>query len=233
MTTQASSPSQEIVPENEQRADSGSPGDRIGQDGQEPDPVNSLGLAELHAMEGAYRALESLEEAGRNRAILWLAEALNVHAFQQSTRSAGLPTVTMQNPTVMPPNHELHVTPREFISQKRPESLVERVACLAYYLDRYRGISHFRTSDIVALNTEAAAHKFGNPSRDVDNADRHNGYLVSAGNGRKQLTVRGETVVAALPDRESVRAALKDHPHKARRSSSSAKKTNTHSNGEL
>jgi hypothetical protein len=168
-------------------------------------------------METAYSVLEALGEGARSRAFKWLAEALSVDILQQ-TQHQSAQVGTQHYPTATVADGK-QVTPREFISQKKPEALVERVACLAYYLTRYRGISHFKTSDIVALNTEAAAHRFGNPSRDVDNADRHNGYLVSAGNGKKQLTVRGEAVFEALPDREAVRSALKEHSHKPPRSS--------------
>lgn len=103
------------------------------------------------------------------------------------------------------------------MSQKKPASLVERIACLAYYLTFYRGTPHFKTGDLVLLNTEAAAPRFGNASRDADNADRQNGYLVSAGKGLKQLTPRGEAMVQALPDREAVKAALQEHSYRQRK----------------
>ncbi len=231
--SQASSSSEEFESEVKEGADYGAPGDRIGHHDHEVDGENKIGLAELCAMGNAYRALESLSKDGQNRAFKWLAEALDVQAFQQRLQAVEPTPPSMQHPTAAPVGGGSQTTPREFISQKRPESLVERVACLAFYLVRYRGINHFRTADIVALNTEAAAHRFGNPSRDVDNADRHNGYLVSAGNGKKQLTVRGEAVVEALPDRESVRAALKEHPHKPRRSSGTTKKTPTQTTDNL
>jgi hypothetical protein len=95
--------------------------------------------------------------------------------------------------------------------------MVERIACLGYYLGEFRGTKHFKTADIVWLNTEAAAGRITNASRDMDNADRHSGYIVSAGSGKKQLTVRGEAVVRALPDREAVQAAMKEHPHRPKR----------------
>jgi hypothetical protein len=225
--TEVSSPSESIKREIEEEAQRGAVGETLGQDDHEAGVENNIGLTELRAMDQAYRALESLDKDGQSRAFMWLAEALDIRTFKQSAPAVELGAAnTSQSQTTLPSDETL-INPREFISRKKPESLVERVACLAYYLARHRGMNHFKTADIVALNTEAAAHRFGNPSRDVDNADRHNGYLVSAGNGKKQLTVRGEAVVEALPDRESVKAALKDHPHKQRRSSVSSKKAST------
>ncbi|GHH63301.1 hypothetical protein FHS35_002063 [Streptomyces umbrinus] len=193
-------------------------GDTQGQEAPQDSPA---GFAELlRAMEPAYAALEELDAASRDRAIRWLAEALNVELQNPvrptptSTALAGMNSSHNGNrESVNPP------TPRDFMSQKKPQSQVERVACLAYYLSHYRGTPRFKTPDITTLNTDAAGNKFGNVSRDIDNADRQNGYVVSAGNGAKQLTVRGEAVVEALPDREAVKAAWSEYPHKRKRSS--------------
>jgi hypothetical protein len=209
----------------EEEAERAAPGETVNQNDHEADLKHNIGLTELRAMDSAYRALGSLDKDGRSRAFKWLAEALEVQIL--GSEPVGLSATNTNQSRTTFSNHEVQPTPREFVSQKKPEALVERVACLAYYLARYRGVNHFKTADIVALNIEAAAHKFGNPSRDVDNADRHNGYLVSAGNGNKQLTIRGEAVVEALPDRDSVKTALKDHPHKPRRSSGPSRKANT------
>ena len=101
---------------------------------------------------------------------------------------------------------------------------MDTIACLGYYLTHYRGMPHFKVTDVVVLNTEAAASKIGNPSRDFDNADRQSGYLTAVGNGKKQLTIRGEAMVEALPGREAVRGVLEKHPYKPRRASNTAKK---------
>lgn len=71
----------------------------------------------------------------------------------------------------------------------------------------------------------AAGQKFGNLPRDIDNADRGSGFIVSARKGVKQLTTRGEAVVEALPDRDAVKQALQEHPYRAKRSSGSGKKS--------
>ncbi|MEU0924340.1 hypothetical protein [Streptomyces malaysiensis] len=175
---------------------------------------------ELKAMRASFEVLSPLDNEARSRAVRWLLAALKMDAHALHPE----PPETVSN---KPLDAHLHRDPsaaenvpnaRTFMSQKKPGSLVERIACLAYYLSFYRDTPHFKTSDLVLLNTEAAAPKFGNPSRDADNAGRQNGYLVTAGKGLKQLTPRGEAVVQALPDREAVSAALREFPYKARKS---------------
>lgn len=199
------------------------------QEAQPADHKVGMAYADLPAMRAALEAIEPLDTRGRRRVVKWLVEVLGVdvgpgkHVTAEVTESAAMSGAS----SVVNSSGSGEISPREFISQKKPNSLVERVACLAYYLTRHRGNAYFKTADIVDLNTEAAARRFGNPSRDVDNADRQSGYIVSAGNGNKQLTVRGEAVVVALPDRDAVKAALNEHPYKVRRARESSGKKQT------
>ena len=73
-------------------------------------------------------------------------------------------------------------TPKEFLLQKQPKTNVERVACLAYYLARYRKIEAFKTIDISKLNTEAAQTKLTNASNTVNDAIKA-GFLAAAEQG--------------------------------------------------
>src|SRR4051812_49249164 len=82
-------------------------------------------------------------------------------------------------------------TVKQFIHDKGPITDVERVACLAYYLARYRSTPHFKTKDITALNTESAHRPFSNAAVAVDNATR-GGYLVPSIKGSKQISAAGE-----------------------------------------
>ena len=91
-------------------------------------------------------------------------------------------------------------TPKEFLLEKKPETNVERVACLAYYLTHYRDTPHFKNTDINLLNTEAAQIKLSNVSYTVNDAVK-TGYLAVAPKGTKQLSANGEQYVQALPDR--------------------------------
>lgn len=99
-------------------------------------------------------------------------------------------------------------TAKEFLFQKRPQTDVERIACLAYYLTHYAGVPHFKTLDLSKLNTDAAQLKLGNAAQAVDNATKA-GFLVPAGkSGAKQLSAIGELYVQALPDKEEARKAI-------------------------
>ncbi|HMG41157.1 MAG TPA: hypothetical protein VK611_07490 [Acidimicrobiales bacterium] len=174
-------------------------------------------------MQTAYEALEPLDPEQRGRAMQWLRAALDVtdlggDAAPGAPAANGTQGPGEGGPPSSPPS------PRAFIAQKKPKSAAERIACLAYYLTHYRGTPTFNTRALTDLNTDAAAPRFANPSRDVDNADRSSGFLVTAGERTKQLTVRGEALVVALPDREAVKQALEEHPHKRRRASGAAKK---------
>ena len=95
-------------------------------------------------------------------------------------------------------------TPKEFLLEKKPETNVERVACLAYYLTHYRDTPHFKNTDINLLNTEAAQIKLSNVSYTVNDAVK-TGYLAVAPKGTKQLSANGEQYVQALPDRDAAK----------------------------
>ena len=100
------------------------------------------------------------------------------------------------------------LSPKDFLHQKSPRTDVERITCLAYYLTNYREMKHFKTEDISALNTEAAQIKLSNPSFTIRNAVQA-GLLASAVGTSKQISMHGEKVVIALPDRDKVREVLK------------------------
>jgi hypothetical protein len=106
-----------------------------------------------------------------------------------------------------PFSEDRSISPKDFIMQKQPQTDVETVACLAYYLTHYRDTPHFKTLDISKLNTDAAQPKFSNAPVAVDNAMK-TGYLVPATKGNKQLSGPGELFVLKLPDRDAARVAM-------------------------
>lgn len=105
-------------------------------------------------------------------------------------------------------------SPKDFLFQKQPNTDVEKVACLAFYLAHYRNTKHFKTLDISKLNTEAAQRKFANPASTVNNAMQA-GFLAPVSGGMKQLAAEGERFVDELPDQAAAKAAFGNR--KARR----------------
>jgi len=112
--------------------------------------------------------------------------------------------------------HQDELSPKEFMFQKAPQTDVDRVACLAYYLTHYRDTRHFKTIDISLLNTEAAQAKFSNTAYAVINATNAD-LLVPAGKGAKQLSAAGEKYVESLPDRMAAKEALATFRNRRRR----------------
>jgi len=121
-----------------------------------------------------------------------------------SLNSAG-PTSRVAVSPHSPPDP--NITPKAFLFAKAPQTNVERVACLAYYITHIRNTPFFKTLDISKLNTEAAQPKFANSTYSVNDAVRAN-LLVQGSRGQKQISAIGEGYVQALPDRAAARAVL-------------------------
>jgi hypothetical protein len=98
-------------------------------------------------------------------------------------------------------------TPKQFLLEKAPQTDVERIACLAYYLTHYRNTPHFTTLELAKLNTEAAQPKFSNTAYAATNA-ANAGYLASATKTQRQLSAAGEQFVITLPDRAAAKAIM-------------------------
>ncbi|HVV79311.1 MAG TPA: hypothetical protein VHD59_06820 [Pseudolabrys sp.] len=115
-----------------------------------------------------------------------------------------------------------NVSAKAFMAAKRPNTDMERIACLAYFLLHNRQVQAFKTRELTDLNIEAAQPKLSNPSFAARNAVSKQ-YLSLAGGGRKQITPIGEALVEALPDREAVKKALESQPPRRRRRSRTRK----------
>ncbi len=198
----------------------------------------SEGLSELRAMEAAYSALQSLEPSAQRRAVQWLLGVLgapdsplpaNVVVSDRSSLNGDNLQDTQDRQNVpkigdIQSTQGADLTPKQFIAHKRPQTIAERIACLAFYLTHNRQTPTFRPSDIEALNTDAACTSI-NASRDLDNA-RRRGYLVPAGDGKKQITSLCEDFVNALPDRTALKEVRSGRPSpKKRRSPGNSKKS--------
>lgn len=99
-------------------------------------------------------------------------------------------------------------TPKQFIKLKQPNTEVQRITCLGYYLTHVRKQAEFKTADLNKLNDEAGGEALSNPSMIVGNATSHSKFFAPAGSGMKRITSRGEQLVEALPNQEAVKATL-------------------------
>ena len=71
------------------------------------------------------------------------------------------------------------ISPKEFLVEKSPQTDVERVVCLAFYLAHYRDVRYFKTADVSKLNTEAAQRKLANTTYSINTATQA-GYIAPA-----------------------------------------------------
>jgi len=165
-------------------------------------------------MRTAVTALAGLPREAQARAAKWLIESLNIPVGSGAT-GVTAPAATTGAATGARPTQD-QPTPKAFMGQKHPSCDTERIACLAYFLTHHRGMQQFSTKDLKALNTEASQPPFSRPATAVGNATGASQFLAAAGGGKKQITVRGEAVVDALPDREAVKKALRDNPMRRR-----------------
>lgn len=160
---------------------------------------------ELEALKQVLLTLESLSQDQRKFVLKTAAERFgliipkNQNFEETSDADSDIPPTEVKKPKSL-----ANITPKEFIRRKSPDSDVLRVACLAYYLTYARKQPEFKSEDIAKLNTEAAAQKFGNPLKTVNNAMARSHFLAPAGGGKKQITAYGEDIVNALPDLAAV-----------------------------
>ena len=180
---------------------------------------------EVTAMREALTAFDGLEKEEQARVFRWLGQKLSIEAgsAQASLAVVESPSSAVAMP-LSPAAGSTSQVLRKFVAHKRPGSITERIACLAYFLTRFRETAVFKTKDITLLNTEAGMPKMSNSTFYVRDATSKAQYLASAGSGKKQLSLRGEAVVEALPDREAVGRALEANPPAGRTKRPKARK---------
>ena len=167
---------------------------------------------EQEALHSILTALRELDDSQRQRIVeavlvfYGLRSKRQDSAVHEPAQAHGTPVRT-HKPYAPSFTEDRNPSPKEFLLLKEPQSDGERIACLAYYLTHYRSLPHFKTSDLVSLNIEAAQSRF----TDASNSTKHavtGGYLVPSSGGQRQLSAAGEQFVLALPDREAARQAM-------------------------
>jgi hypothetical protein len=188
---------------------------------------DELVSVDLQALSEIVAALNRLDPESRGRLLSSLMTLYGVRP-QQMVSAPG--PSSRQNPnreSTVAFSEDRTLSAKDFVWQKQPKTAIERVVCLGYYLQHFRGMQSFRTTDISELNSEAAQVKLSNPAMMVSEATRA-GYLATVKGQEKQLTVIGEQFVSHLPDRESALNAVRNvRPKRSRRKGKGAKETNS------
>ena len=172
---------------------------------------------EVEVLALVIEALQPLDSTERARILSTVATFFRTDVGTQGIESgAGLARLAPASTAAPRFSQDRTPSPKEFLHLKRPQTDVERVVCLAYYLAHYRDTPFFSTVDLSALNTEAAQHKFSNAAFAVGNALKA-GYLVAGTKREKQLSAPGERYVEALPDRVAAKEAMQGMRPRRRR----------------
>jgi hypothetical protein len=173
---------------------------------------NPQSAKDLNALQNIFNILSSFDKRTIKkilRTVLTYYDLENTHTTSNEIGKEGVSS----KGTRFSDNRD--ISPKDFIMEKNPQTDVEKVACLAYYLTHYKNQEEFKTIDLSKLNIEAAQIKFANAAVPVDHATRHAHFLVSTKKGYKKLSAIGELYVQALPDREEAKNVIaKNKPRK-------------------
>ncbi len=185
---------------------------------------------ELEALGTVLNALGSLDEIQRRFVLRTATERFGLGGSsalttpqQLAAQANGWKDPRTPNGVVSPGQLD-GLSPKDFLRLKKPTSELQRMVCLAYYLANARELPHFKTTDLTALNTEAAAQRFSNASATVNNATVQSQFFSPAGDGAKQLTALGEDYVRALPDQDAAKTAISEHKPKRKKAQPAKKK---------
>ncbi len=171
--------------------------------------------SEVEVLSRIISDLQGLSDEDRERIFQTIATYFGYSARDRAQRSVPSAVTGGGYEPTIPFSDSPGVTPKQFLLEKQPNTDVERIVCLAYYLTHYRATPHFKTVDITKLNTEAAQPKFSNAAYTTTYAMKA-GYLAPAPKGQKQLSAAGEQFVAALPDRDAAKQAIASTKRRAR-----------------
>lgn len=166
-------------------------------------------LTEVDAMKAVDDALAGLEPEARYRVMAWAASKYHTETPKPPGGGSGSEDRKSDAPPLPGSGSLGHI--KDFLVKKDPSTLYERVACLAYYLEKVGGTTSFKANDIEKANADARQGKIDSVPDVLSDATRKYGFLSPVGGGRKALSAKGEALVEALPDRDRVKAALSKH----------------------
>ena len=168
-------------------------------------------ISEHDALKGIDLMIEGLSQEERQRIFDWVSSKYNVvmnDGGKNGNPASGRGDVPPKNSTGISTN----LSVKDFLAQKKPQDTYERIACLAFYLEKIKQLDGFKTAELTQANKEARLSNFSNATVFISHAvDRYH-YLTRLGKGKKALSARGESLVNALPDRDKVTTVLAENP---------------------
>lgn len=156
--------------------------------------------AELKAIGDIRQILSPFDEGQRSRIIGYVQVSLG------SSAAPALEPVTISTVSVS------QADPRRYFADKRPSTDIEKVLILGSSITS-SGEQRFDSNRLLEELRRAAVRQF-NVIEAAKSAVKK-GYFAPAGEGKRQLTVLGEEVANALPDRAAVDSILKDAGRRA------------------
>ncbi len=109
---------------------------------------------------------------------------------------------------------------KDFVVSKKPKNGYQRLACLAYYLEKYKACKDFNAKDLEQANSDAKQTEISNIPAYLRDATTKYGFFSPTTKGKKSLTTCGEAVVKALPDQGKAKEAMKEHKMRKKRKKS-------------
>jgi hypothetical protein len=186
--------------------------------------MSSKSIDPAEALKSVIAAIRDLEPTMRNWVLQSAANMwqITVNPAMGATGATGNPVINSiaGNPSPDVATALAAKDVRAFIRLKKPDTDIERVACLGYFIVKTTGAAGFSAKEVKQAHVDSGGSAMNFP-RALDNATRRSKYLSNRGPREKQLTTLGEDVVEALPNREAV-ANLK---HKPARKRKAAKRT--------
>jgi len=158
---------------------------------------------ELNAMGVIIKELESVPKERQSAVLRYVSERMGVK-FE-----------TPGNTGTAPPFEETSgggESIKLFVDKKKPKNNYQAIACLAYYLEKWKGVEEWSNKDIEDANKAARRTAIANIPRDIVDTKNKYGFIRDGSDHTKKiLTTLGEKVVEALPDQGAVKGIIKSH----------------------
>lgn len=102
-----------------------------------------------------------------------------------------------------------HLPLDQFVKSKKPANEYQRIAVIAYHIERKDGKKEFKNAELSEANIEARQPKIANITAVMSKAqERYKFFTKGAGKATHQLSTHGTDIVEALPDLGKVKELM-------------------------